>query len=136
MWQGGMMGGIAEFLNQADYKNYRNVRAAALMFIVLGCLIGFCGIIFLTVEPQPGHSMPPIWVALLLLLLGASAVVGGVAAIAANPTWSRLVYVMAVLYVLAFPLGTILSFIMFTGLSKHVANVQRYRAARGSPAAT
>ena len=130
------MGGIREFLNAADYRSYRNVRAASVMFIFLGCIVGLCGVIFLTVEPQPGHSPPPIWVCLILTALGATAIVGGIAVIAAIPAWSRLIYVMATLYVFAFPLGTILSVILFTGLSRYLANVQRYREARGMAAAT
>lgn len=45
-----------------------------------------------------------------------------------NRRWAPLVYGMAALYVLAFPLGTILSIVMFRGLGRYLDSRERVRA--------
>jgi hypothetical protein len=124
---------IREFLDQGDYSNYRNVRAAAVMFVALGTILMLGGLALSLMEPEPGHPAPPKALGVLVLLVGAAGAVGGVAVFKANPQWSKLVYVMACLYVLAFPIGTILSAVMFVGLGRYLNNVARFREAAARP---
>ena len=121
------MARIRDFLDRADYKNYRNVRAAAAMFVVLGGILALAGIALLTMDPESGQTPPPKIVAVLLMIIGVAGAVGGIAVFAANRRWSKLIYVMAAVYVLAFPLGTILSAIMFKGLGRYLNDVSRFR---------
>jgi len=124
---------IRDFLDKGDYSNYRNVRAAAAMFVVLGAILVLAGAGISLIEPEPGHPGAPKALGIVLMLVGAAGAVGGVAVFRANPRWSKLVYVMACLYVLAFPLGTILSAVMFVGLARYLNNVARFREAAARP---
>jgi hypothetical protein len=63
------------------------------------------------------------------LVVGLAGAIGGVAVFIGNQRWSKLVYVMAALYVLAFPLGTILSAVMFIGLGRYMNDISRFRQA-------
>src|ERR671916_3531363 len=104
---------IREFLVPDAYRNYRNVRAAALMFVVLGSILVLAGIALVaTPEADAGTTDPPPKLFFVsLAIVGLAGAVGGVAVIRAKRKWAGLIYVMAVLYVLAFPLGTILSIV-------------------------
>ena len=129
------MAKIRDFLNKADYKNYRNVRAAAAMFVVLGGILALAGVALLSIDPESGQTPPPKIVAILLMIIGVAGAVGGIAVFIGNRRWSKLIYVMAALYVLAFPLGTILSVIMFIGLGRYMSDLSRFRESLSSPVA-
>lgn len=126
---------IRDFLTQGDYKRYRNVRAAAVMFVLLGGMFAFTGTVLLAIDPQSAQSPPPKIVPFLLMLVGAAGAIGGIAAFVANRKWSRLIYIMASVYVLVFPIGTILSIVMFIGLERYLDDVARFRQAVTPPAA-
>ena len=129
------MAGIRDFLSEAEYKKYRNVRAAAAMFVVLGGIFLLTGIALLSIDPQNGHAPPPKVVAILLAVIGSAGFIGGAAVFFGNRRWSKLIYVTATLYVFAFPLGTILSVIIFINLGRYMDDVARFRQALRSPVA-
>src|SRR5271163_905522 len=110
------MAKIEAFLSQPDYRHYRNVRAAADMFVVLGGILTLGGGAMLTVHPHDGRTPPPAILALAILIIGLAGAIGGISVVVGNQRLSKLIYVMACLYVLAFPIGTILSLVIFTGL--------------------
>jgi hypothetical protein len=118
-----------EVLSPADYANYRNVRAVSVLFVVLGSVLVLGGIgLALDNKPNPQEQMPPA-VAVGIALAGLAGAVGGVAALRGSRRWAPLVYVMAAVYVFGFPIGTILSFVLFSGLSRYLGSVERIRAA-------
>jgi hypothetical protein len=55
--------------------------------------------------------------------------VGGIAALRGNRQWAKLAYVMAVPYLLGFPIGTIMSYIMLSGLSRYLDSKERIKQA-------
>jgi len=118
-------------LEPKEYKNYRNVRAASYLFVLIGCLI-FLGGIGVAVEDSEQSEMPRP-VAVGFAVVGLAGAVGGVAALRGNRRWARLVYVMAALYVFGFPIGTLLSIAMFRGLSGYLDSVERIKAVTSKP---
>lgn len=52
-----------EILNPADYSNYRNVRAAAGLYIFLSVFLVLGGIALLLSSPEPEQQkpVPPPW---------------------------------------------------------------------------
>jgi len=118
-----------EVLSPEDYKNYRNVRAAAVLFVVFGGIIVLGGIGMATQQkPDPQRDIPPA-AAIGMSIVGLAGVVGGIAALRGNRRWAKLAYVMAVPYLLGFPIGTIMSYIMLSGLSKYLDSKERVRQA-------
>jgi hypothetical protein len=115
-------------LNQADYKNYRNVRAIALLFIILGSILFLGGIALATgaTEYARQKQMHPL-IAAAIALAGLAGVIGGIAIRSGNKRWAPLAKVMAWLYIWGFPIGTILSFTLLTGLSEYLKSVDRIR---------
>lgn len=118
-----------EVLSPDDYKNYRNIRSVAALFIVLGCIFLFAAIGFAFGESsRPRQWFEPI-VAIGFAVVGLCGAIGGIAARRGNRRWAPLVYVMAVLYLFAFPIGTILSYVMLSGLSRYLDSMDRVRDA-------
>ena len=119
-----------EVLGPEDYNNYRNVRAAAVLFVVFGGIFA-CGGIGIAAEkkPDPRRDIPPA-VAIGMSIVGLAGVVGGIAALRGNRRWAKLAYVMAVPYLLAFPIGTIMSYIMLSGLSRYLDSKERIKKAK------
>ena len=123
-----------EVLNSADYENYRNVRAVSVLFVLLGGVLVLGGIgIAVQKNPSPDNEIPP-WAGIGIAVAGLAGAIGGVAALRGNRRFAPLVYVMAALYVLVCPIGTILSFVLLTGLSRYLDSVDRVTGA--SPRAT
>ena len=118
-----------EVLSPGDYTNYRNVRAVSVLFVLLGGVLVLGGIMISVKEnPNPNEQIPPA-AGIGIALAGLAGAIGGVAALRGSRRWSPLVYVMAALYVLACPIGTILSFVMLTGLSRYLDSVERVEGA-------
>jgi hypothetical protein len=118
-----------EVLSPADYTNYRNVRAAAVLFVVLGGILALGGI-SLAMQKKPGseRDIPPA-AAIGIALVGSAGVVGGTAALRGSRRWAKLAYVMAVPYLVGFPIGTILSYVVLSGLSRYLDAKERVRQA-------
>jgi hypothetical protein len=119
-----------EVLSPEDYKNYRNVRAVAVLFVVFGGLIFFpAGIVIATQRKQdPRQDIHPA-VAIGMSIAGFAGAVGGIAALRGSRRWAKVAYVMAVPYLLVFPVGTIMSYIMLSGLSRYLESKERVRKA-------
>ena len=114
-----------EVLSPAEYKNYRNVRAVSVLFVLLGSVLILGGIgMAVRNNPSPDEQIPPA-AGIGIALAGLTGAIGGVAALRGSRRWSPLVYVMAALYVFACPIGTILSLVMLTGLSRYLNSVER-----------
>jgi len=114
-----------EVLSDSAYTNYRNVRAVALLFVVFGSILVLAGVSFL-VQGGRNQEMHP-GVSLLLAGVGLCGVVGGIATRAGNKQWGLLIKVMAWLYVLGFPIGTILSLTLLSGFSQYFKSIDRLR---------
>jgi hypothetical protein len=117
-----------EILSPEDYTNYRNVRAAAVLFVVFGSIFVLGGIGLATgrnPDPHQGIGLAESIVA----IGGLGGVVGGIAALRGNRRWAKLAYVMAVPYLLVFPLGTIMGYIVLSGLSRYLDSKERLRQA-------
>ncbi len=118
-----------EVLSPEDYKNFRNVRAAAVLFVVLGCILVLGGTALAIVkQPNPKDNIPPV-VAIGMAIIGLGGVVGGIAALRGNRRWAKLTYVMAVPYLLGFPIGTIVSYVLLTGMSRYLGSKERVKQA-------
>ena len=118
-----------EVLSPEDYTNYRNVRAAAVLFVVFGGIFASGGISMATKQkPDPRRDYPPA-VGIGLAIVGVAGVVGGIAALRGSRRWAKLAYVMAVPYLLGFPIGTVMSYIVLSGLSKYLDSKERVRKA-------
>ncbi len=116
-----------DVLKPKDYANYRNIRAVSALFVVLGVILVIGGYSIATKkEPDPEMGVAE---GIALMVVGAAGVVGGRAVLSGNRRWAWLVKVMAFLYLLAIPIGTILSIVMFAGLSKYLDSMDRIRAA-------
>jgi TRAP-type C4-dicarboxylate transport system permease small subunit len=118
-----------EVLSREDYENYRNVRAAAVLFVVFGGIFGSGGILMATNQkPDPHRDSYPA-VGIGMAIVGLAGAVGGIAALRGNRQWAKLAYVMAVPYLLVFPIGTIMSYIVLSGLSRYLDSKERVRKA-------
>lgn len=116
---------VDKILSADEYKNYRNVRAVAVLFILLGSVFVLAGLALMQ-DSDAGEKMPTA-VAIGIALVGLAGALGGIAARRGSRRWAPLVYVMAALYIFAFPVGTILSYVMFTGLSSYLDSVDRIK---------
>jgi hypothetical protein len=117
-----------DVLDPDDYSNYRNVRAVSVLFVVFGSVLVLGGIgLALDENKRSQEQMHPA-VAVGIAVAGLAGAIGGIAALRGNRRWAPLVYGMAALYVFGFPIGTILSIVMFQGLSRYLDSVERVRA--------
>jgi hypothetical protein len=118
-----------DVLSPDEYANYRNVRAVSMLFVVLGSVLVLGGIgLALGGENRTSQEQIHPAVAVGIAVAGLAGAVGGIAALRGSRRWAPLVYVMAVLYVFGFPIGTILSIVMFKGLSRYLGSVEKVRA--------
>ena len=122
------MAGPRDLLSNDDYKNYRNVRAASVLFVVLGSVLVLGGIAMALGEhadtEEPVHPMVGIGIA----VVGLAGAIGGAAALMGSRRWAPLIYLMAAIYVFGFPIGTIVSFVVLTGMSRYLRSVEFVRA--------
>jgi hypothetical protein len=110
----------AEDILGEDYGTYRNVRAVAVLFILMGSILTLAGIIVLFgKQPPPKEEQMPIWAAWVMAATGVGGAVGGVAVLLGSRRWSKLAYVIAAFYTLGFPVGTIMGYTFLTGLPKY-----------------
>jgi uncharacterized membrane protein len=119
-------------LSKEDYRNYRNVRAVGLWFVLLGFLLALGGIVLATDKPQDPQEQVPLAAALAVATAGVTAMAGGIGVRTGNRRWARLSYVMAAIYVLVIPLGTVLSYILCKGLSRYLESAERVKSAKAS----
>jgi hypothetical protein len=108
-------------LSANDYNVYRSVRAIAALFVLLGAVIVLGGILMLTgPPPDPRESGVPPAFAVMLVAAGVCGVLGGAAILGRRPRLARLAYGWGALYVLMFPLGTLLSLYLWSNLGAYL----------------
>jgi hypothetical protein len=117
-----------EILSPDDYSNYRDIRAVSLLFMLLGIILMFGGIGIALDEQRDSRERIHPALAVACAIVGLAGAVGGIIALRGNRRWSKLVYVMAAVYILAFPIGTILSYVRFRGFSRYLHAQERFRA--------
>ena len=116
-----------DILSKDDYSNYRNIRAVSTLFIIFGVVLVLGGIgILVDKDAKPEEKIHPA-IAAALAIAGLAGAIGGIAAQNGSRRWAPLVYVMAAVYMFGFPVGTILSIVMFRGLSRYLKSVQQLR---------
>lgn len=110
-----------ETLNPADYSNYRNVRAAAVLYIFLSVFLVLGGIALLLSSPEPEQQKPvPPVVAIGLTAAGVAGFVAGLAIRRGNRRLTPLIYTVGFLYLIYFPIGTIVSVVVLRGLARYL----------------
>jgi hypothetical protein len=119
-----------EILSPEDYTNYRNVRAAAVLFVFFGSIFVLGGIGLATGhDPDPQQGIGPAGAIVFAAIFGLGGVVGGIAALRGNRRWAKLAYVAAVPYLFLVPLGTMMSYIVARGFSRYLDSKERLRQA-------
>jgi hypothetical protein len=122
-----IMAKIRDVLSPADYQNYRNIRAVSLLFMVVGGILALSGVLMISTNPLPGQERPPMLVSVLLAAVGLCGAIGGFATFRGLRNWAKLAYIMSALYLLGFPAGTILGYVMLKGLSRYLDSVDSFR---------
>jgi hypothetical protein len=120
-----------EVLSPADYKNYRNVRVVLLLFVIQGSfllLLILAGIIGLASEKGPDKFQTAVGLGIFAAFALAGAV-GQIATLRGSRRWAPLVYVVAAVHIIFFPIGTILGYVILTGLSRYLGSVECIRGA-------
>ncbi len=123
------MGIAKEVLRSEDYTNYRNVRAALVLFVVVGSILLLSGISVAANQKPNAKEGVPVEGAMAIAIVGLAGAVGGMASLFGKGRWAKLSYVFAVPYLLAFPIGTIMSFIVLSGLSRYLKSKEKMRRA-------
>jgi hypothetical protein len=114
-----------DFLRLDNYRNYRNVRAVAIVFVLLGGFLAIGGLaLAFDDDPKTREEIPPA-IAIVGAIIGLSGAVGGTAVIWGNRRWARLVYGLPLILLLGFPIGTILGYVMLSGLSQYLTDAER-----------
>lgn len=119
-----------EILNPADYSNYRNVRAAAVLYIFLSVFLVLGGIALLLSSPEPEQQKPvPPVVAIGLAAAGVAGFVAGLAIRRGNRRLTPLIYTVGFLYLIYFPIGTIVSVVVLRGLARYLNSADEVKNA-------
>ena len=119
-----------EILNPADYSNYRNVRAAAVLYIFLSVFLVLGGIALLLSSPEPEQQKPvPPVVAIGLTAAGVAGFVAGLAIQRGNRRLTPLIYTVGFLYLIYFPIGTIVSVVVLRGLARYLNSADEVKNA-------
>lgn len=119
-----------EILNPADYSNYRNVRAAAVLYIFLSVFLVLGGIALLLSSPEPEQQKPvPPVVAIGLTAAGVAGFVAGLAIRRGNRRLTPLIYTVGFLYLIYFPIGTIVSVVVLRGLARYLNSADEVKNA-------
>jgi hypothetical protein len=118
-----------DVLRPNEYSNYRNVRAVSGLFVLVGSVLMLGGIVAATEEPSGQKEPMHPAVAVGIAVVGLTGAVGGVAALRGSRRWAPMMYVMAAIYVFGFPVGTVLSLVLFSGLRQYLLSVEKIRNA-------
>jgi hypothetical protein len=121
---------LKEILSPEEYKNYRNVWASALMFVVLGAVFVLGGAAATMGDMPKKEDDPPRALLAAMTIVGVFGVIGGMATLVGSRRWAKLSRVFAYPYLLAFPIGTILGYTVLTGLDGYLKSRDQLRMAR------
>jgi hypothetical protein len=120
-----------EILSPQDYRNFRNVKAVAVLFILLGGVLALGGIAGIAQTILGGGTkIGPFEAG--LACVGAAGVVGAISILRGSRRWAPVIYAMAVMYLFVFPVGTILSYFLLSGLSRYFDSEEHIRRTRAS----
>jgi hypothetical protein len=124
----GSRGGEAdEILSPKQYLNYQHGRILAGLYILFGCMLAVVGV-WMAVTPNPNSKEPiPPAVGIVCAIAGLSGMIGGVGAMQGKRGQARLMFVMAAVFVFGCPVGTIITFLMVLGFSRHMDAAERLR---------
>ena len=127
------MTSVKEILSPQDYRDFRNVKAVAVLFIVLGGVLALGGIAGMVQTISGGGTKIGFFEA-GVACVGAAGVVGAISILRGNRRWAPMIYAMAVVYLFVFPFGTILSYVLLSGLSRYFDSKERIRRTQASGA--
>lgn len=116
-------------LSREEYANYRNVRAVAWLFTIVGPLLVLGGLAA-ALGLERKKDDPPAAVMVAVAAVGLCGVVGGIATLLRRRSLAPLIKVMACVYLLGFPIGTILGVAVLRGLGGYLDSVDEIEAAR------
>jgi hypothetical protein len=116
-----------EILNPEEYRHYREVRAIAVLFTLVGGVCIFAALAqFLELTNSKEHIHPAILV--VALVIGIISVIGGIATLRGNRRWAFLTYLLGTVYILQFPFGTLMGYVILKGLPRYLDSVERVRS--------
>jgi len=111
-------------LRPRDYTNYRNVRAVAVLFMLVGVIYVVGGVQIVLGIARTRTDVPRL-VGAAFAVAGLAGLVGGIAILSGARRAARFAYVFAGLYLIAFPIGTILGCVVLTGLGRYLDSLDR-----------
>jgi hypothetical protein len=117
-----------DILTAEDYTNYCNIRAISFLLVIFGSIYALGGVGAALDKSGPPKDRVPLAFGVGLSLVGLSGAIGGVAALRGNRRWAPLAQVMAAVFIIGFPVGTILGIVMLRGLSRYLDSLDRIRA--------
>ncbi len=118
-----------DILSPEDYSNYRNFRAVSVLFVLIGVMGIIGGLVHAAGQVSDTNSDSHPAIGVFISIVGLASCTGGVAALCGSRRLAPLVFVIAALYIFAFPIGTLLSLVMFKGLWRYLGSVERVKAA-------
>lgn len=121
---------LEAILGEAEYKNYRNVRAVSVLSVLVGVIMVIAGVSIATAGGTPERRLDthPV-VAVLAAIAGLAGAVSGVAILVGNKRLAPLVTATAWVFLIGFPIGTILGVALLTGLPQYLKSLDRLRRA-------
>jgi len=112
-------------LSSDENSNYRSIRAIAWLFIVKGLFYLWCAYVLLPENSFEYDRRYSPYIEILILVWGIMGVVGGIVTLYGERKVSVLMYACAIAFLLAFPLGTLLSMVMLRGIGKYLQSVEK-----------
>ncbi|MBA4190067.1 MAG: hypothetical protein C0467_18945 [Planctomycetaceae bacterium] len=118
-----------DILTPKQYLDYQHGRILAGLYVWFGLMLVPTGIwLTLSHDPNAKQQMPPL-VGIIIAGAGLSGVIGGIAAFRGDRAGSRLMFVMAAIFIFGCPVGTIITILMLLGYSRHMDASDRLREA-------
>ncbi len=127
--RGSKRGHPDEILSPKEYLNYQHGRIFAGLYMLFGGMLAVVGTwLAVSPGPDPKQQFPPAG-AIVLAVAGLAEVIGGNGAMQGKRGQARLMFVMAAVFVFGCPVGTIITFLMILGFSRHLNAAEKLRDA-------